>query len=78
LLEDSDDALRTVVGLLDDVAPECEGQAPSPLDLHLAIAILDRVYEIQSTGELGDVSDFRRSLGAACDRFTDPADTGGP
>jgi hypothetical protein len=78
LLQDSDDALRTVVGLLDDVAPDLAGPAASPLDLHLAIAILDRIYELESASEPGGVSRFRRSVGTESDRFFNTADAEGP
>lgn len=69
LLHDSDDTLRTVVGLLDDVAPTRHGTAASPLDLHLAIAVLDRIYEIESAREPGSRTRFRP--------FVNPADAEG-
>lgn len=73
LLLESDDTLRTVVGLLDDVAPVRHGPAASPMDLHLALAILDRIYEIEGEGPPSDVADFRRAVDAEYDRFVDSA-----
>ncbi len=77
LLQDSNDALRTVVGLLDDVAPPRDGTATSPLDIHLAIAVLDRMYEIESEGEPGTSARYRSSVGPSFDRFNNPADAVG-
>jgi hypothetical protein len=76
LLQDSNDTLRTVVGLLDDVAPQLDGPASSPLDIHLAIAVLDRMYEIESASKPGTPARFRPS-GFSPDRFIDPADAVG-
>lgn len=78
LLQDSDDTLRAVVGLLDDVAPARRGPGASPLDLHLAIAVLDRIYEIESADDPGTLARFRSSVGAEFDRFINPADAVGP
>ncbi len=73
LLLESDDALRTVVGLLDDVAPVRQGPSSSPLDLHLALAILDRIYEMEGDSA-SHVADARRALEAEYDRFADSVD----
>lgn len=77
LLQDSNDALRTVVGLLDDVAPPRDGTPTSPLDIHLAIAVLDRMYEIESESEPGTRARFRPAIGLAFDRAINPADAVG-
>ena len=77
LLQDSDDALRTVVGLLDDVAPARRGSVSSPLDLHLAIALLDRIYEIESASEPADVPRFGGAVSTQFDPFVNPADAVG-
>lgn len=53
LLQDSDDALRTVAGLLEDVSPP-HGSGASSLDLHMALGLLDRVYEIEAAADAPD------------------------
>lgn len=78
LLQDSDDALRAVVGLLDDVAPVPGPSNPSPLDLHLAIAVLDRIYEFESASDPGSTPRFRPSSVFGFDRCINPADAVGP
>lgn len=58
LLEDSEDALRTVSGLLDDASPTF-GAGASSLDLHMALGLLDRIYELESAP---DADRFGRAL----------------
>lgn len=45
LLEDSEDALRRVAAMLDDAL------SASPFDLHMALGMLDRVYELESAAD---------------------------
>lgn len=78
LLRESDDALKTVVGLLDDMAPPLRGPGASPLDLHLALGLLDRIYALESAADAGDPEGFRRALEAEYARFDDPADVRAP
>lgn len=50
LLQDSEDALRRVSGLLDD-APATVAPGASPFDLHMALGMLDRIYELESAAD---------------------------
>lgn len=61
LLEDSADALRTVSGLLDDASHAHMAGATS-LDLHMAIGLLDRIYELEVAADTPDADRFGRVL----------------
>jgi len=74
LLRESDDALKAVVGILDDVSPPRRGPSASPLDLHLALGLLDRIYALESAADADDPGAFRRALRAEYARFDDPTD----
>lgn len=61
LLEHSEDALRTVSGLLDDASP-AHGSGPSSFDLHMALGLLDRIYELESAADAPESTRFGRVL----------------
>ena len=44
LLRESDDALRSILGLLDDVVPATADGVASSLDIHLALGALEELY----------------------------------
>ena len=61
LLRESDDALRTILGLLDDVAPVPADGMSSALDIHLALGALEDLYADESAAPAhGDPGRFRR------------------
>ncbi len=76
LLRESDDALRVVVGLLDDVAPTPRPGPSSALDLHLALGLLDQIYAVESGRERGDAGGLHQALRIERDRLAESTDPG--
>lgn len=74
LLQESHDALKAVVGILDDVSPALRGPRSTPLDLHLALGLLDRIYALESAVDAEDPVAFRRAMRDEYTRFEDPGD----
>lgn len=77
LLEDSEDALRRVSRLLDD-APGLTVHGASAFDLHMALGMLDRVYELECAADApaGGAADRPRLQGDSL--VGDPPERPGP
>ena len=65
LLRESDDALRSILGLLDDVVPATIDGVASSLDIHLALGALDELYAGERDESASKSGGFRAAVRTA-------------
>ncbi|NNK62878.1 MAG: hypothetical protein HKO98_06665 [Gemmatimonadetes bacterium] len=65
LLRESDDALRSILGLLEDVVPVTIDGTANALDIHLALGALDELYADDREASATDKGGFRAAARSA-------------
>lgn len=65
LLRESDDALRSILGLLEDMVPVTVDGTVDALDIHLALGALDELYAVERDARAHDVKGFRSAARSA-------------